>query len=365
MRIHFRTGYGQDIGLFEDGWSAIRYLLLLALAVSAPFWLDDYFVGEITYVLIFTLAGLGLMILSGHTGQPSLGHAAFLACGAYMEVLLLNAGLPFVLSFPLAGLFAGVVGAVVAIPALRISGIYLAIATLAFGIMTEDVIILLHPWTGGVEGVYAPAIDLFGLEIDRYVNPDRFFWLCLAVVVLVTAGYRNLLRSPTGRAFTAIRDSEIGARAMGVDVARTKTLSFALSCFVTGLAGALLAHYLAAFNYEAFLILISIQLLLMVMVGGLGSIHGAYFGAAVVGLLPVAIASARQWGAELLGTGNSTIPGIETAAFASIIIGFVLYEPLGLYGSWMKARAWFRLYPLARKDMFRRQRSYLKTERVK
>ena len=365
MRIHFRTDYAQDVGLFEDIRSACRYLLLLALAASAPFWLDDYFVGEITYVLIFTLAGLGLMILAGHTGQPSLGHAAFLACGAYMEVILLEAGLPFALSLPLAGLFAGIVGAIVAIPALKMSGIYLAIATLAFGIVTEDVIILLHPWTGGVEGVFAPAIDIFGLEIDRYANPDRFFWLCLGVVVLVTIAYRNLLRSPTGRAFTAIRDSEIGARAMGVDVARTKTLAFALSCFVTGLAGGLLAHYLTAFNYEAFLILVSIQLLLMVMVGGLGSIHGAYFGALVVGLLPVAIASVRQFAAEVLDTGNSTIPGIETAAFAAIIIGFVLYEPLGLYGSWMKARAWLRLFPLARKNMFRRQRTYLKTERVK
>ena len=365
MRIHFKTGYRQDIGLFEDWRSAARYLLLLALAVSAPFWLDDYFLGEVTYVLIFVLAGLGLMILSGHTGQPSLGHAAFLACGAYMEVLLLQAGVPFLLSFPLAGAFAGIVGAIVAIPALRMSGIYLAIATLAFGIMTEDIIILLEPWTGGVVGVFVPAIEIFGLQFDRFANADRFFWLCLAAVVAVTIGYKNLLRSPTGRAFTAIRDSEISARAMGVNVARTKTLAFALSCFVTGLAGALLAHYLTAFNYEAFLILISIQLLLMVMVGGLGSIHGAYFGAIVIGLLPVVIATIRQFASQALGTGNQTIPGIETAIFALVIMGLIIYEPLGLYGSWVKAKTWLQLYPLARKGMFKRHKTYLKTERVR
>lgn len=365
MRIHFKTGYDQDLGLFEDGRAAVKYLLLIAVALSAPFWMDEYYLGEVTYVLIFILAGLGLMILSGHTGQPSLGHAAFLACGAYMEVILQEAGLPFVLSFPLAGLFAGVVGAIVAIPALRMSGIYLAIATLAFGIMTEDIIILLSPWTGGVEGVFVSSINLFGMEIDRYINADRFYWLCLFVVILVTIGYKNLLRSPTGRAFTAIRDSEVSARAMGVNVARTKTLAFGLSCFVTGLAGALLAHYLTAFNYEAFLILISIQLLLMVTVGGLGSIHGAYFGAIVIGLLPVVIASTRQALAELLGTGNSTIPGIETAIFAALIVGFIIFEPLGIYGRWMKIKVWFELFPLARKDMFRRQKSYLKTERMK
>ena len=365
MRVHFKTGYAQDIGLFEDARSAVKYLSLVILALSAPFWLDEYLLGEITYVLIFVLAGLGLMILAGHTGQPSLGHAAFLACGSYMEVILQTAGVPFLLSFPLAGLFAGCVGAIIAIPALRMSGIYLAIATMAFGIMAEDIIILLAPWTGGIEGVFVSSIVIFGMEIDRYGDADKFYWLCLIVVILVTLGYRNLLRSPTGRAFTAIRDSEVSARAMGVNVARTKTLAFGLSCFVTGLAGALLAHYLTAFNYEAFLILISIQLLLMVTVGGLGSIHGAYLGAIVVGLLPVVIASTRQLMAELFDMGNTTIPGIETAIFAALIVLFIIFEPLGIYGRWMKIKVWFELFPLARKDMFRRQKSYLKTERMK
>lgn len=365
MRIHFKTGYGHDIRLFEDTREAVQYALLILVAVSAPFFLDEYFLGEVTYVLIWILAGLGLMVLAGHTGQPSLGHGAFLACGAYMEVILLEAGLPFYLSLPLAGVFAGVVGAIVAIPALRMSGIYLAIATLAFGIMAEDIIILLTPWTGGIEGVFTPTIYLFGIEIDRYGSPDRFYWLCLFLVILVTIGYKNILRSPTGRAFTAIRDSEVSARAMGVNVAQMKTLAFGLSCFVTGLAGALLAHYLTAFNYEAFLILISIQLLLMVTVGGLGSIHGAYYGAIVIGLLPVAIAMAREEVADLLGTGNSTIPGLETAIFAVIIMAFIIYEPLGIYGRWTKIRIWLELFPLARKDMFRRHKSYLKTERMK
>ncbi len=365
MRIHFKTGYDHDIRLFEDRRTALQYGALILAALSAPFWLDEYLLGEATYVLIWILAGLGLMMLAGHTGQPSLGHGAFMACGAYLEVILLDAGVPFILSLPLAGILTGIVGAIVAIPAIKMSGIYLAIATLAFAIMTEDIIILLHPWTGGVEGVFVNSVSLLGLEIDRYGTADRFYWLCLIVVIIVTVGYKNVLRSPTGRAFTAIRDSEVSARAMGINVARMKTLSFGLSCFATGLSGALLAHYLTAFNYEAFLILLSIQLLLMVTVGGLGSIHGAYFGAIVIGLLPVVIASIRQWITEVTGGGNSTIPGIETATFALIIVAFIIYEPLGIYGRWVKTRIWFELFPLARKDMFRRQKSYLKTERMK
>lgn len=365
MRIHFKTDYQQDIRLFDDHITLAKYAILLVLAFAAPFLLDEYFLGELTHVLIWSLAGMGLMVLAGHTGQVSLGHGAFLACGAYMQVILLEAGVPFLLALPLAGLFAGVVGAIVAIPALKMSGIYLAIATMAFGIMSEDIIIILEHWTGGVEGVLAPAITIFGVEVDRWGNPYLFYWLVLVVVVLVTLGYRNLLRSPTGRAFTAIRDSEVSARAMGVNVARYKTLAFGISCFFTGLAGALLGHFLSAFNYEAFLILISIQMLLMVVIGGLGSIHGAFFGAIVVGFLPLLITIIREQISAFTGAGNFSIPGLETGIFAIILIAFIIIEPMGIYGRWLKIRTWWELFPLARKDMFRRQKSYLKTERMR
>ena len=299
------------------------------------------------------------MILAGHTGQASLGHAAFLACGAYMEAWLNNKGVSFLISFPLAGLFAGVVGAVIAIPALRMSGIYLAIATLAMGIVAEDVIVLAEPFTGGVSGTFVGAINLPGLEIDRYANPSAFYWLCLFVTILVAFAYANLLRSSTGRAFVAIRDSEVSAKAMGISIARFKTLAFFLSCFVTGLAGALMGHFLGAFNYEAFLITVSIQMLLMIVVGGMGSIHGAFFGAMVVGFLPQIITLIRQQ------VSTNAVAGLDTGIFAAILVAIIILEPRGLYGQWMKTRIWFELFPLARRDMFRRHKSYLKTERLK
>jgi len=332
---------------------------LIILAFAMPFLLSDYLLGELIYVLIYAIAGMGLMVLAGHTGLASLGHAAFLACGAYMEYWLQSKGVPFIISLPVAGLFAGLVGVIIAVPVLRMSGIYLAIATLALGVIAEDVIILLHDYTGGVEGVFVNPIFLFGLEIERYSTPDLFYWLCLAVTILVTLGYANLLRSSTGRAFVAIRDSEISARAMGINVSMFKTISFGVSCFITGIAGALYAHFLGFFNYEAFLILISINLLLMIVIGGMGSIHGAFFGAIVIGLGPQVITIIRETFTQ------QTIPGLETGVFAALLILIMLFEPQGIYGMWVKTRVWFELFPLARKDMFKRHRSYLKTERMK
>lgn len=359
MRIHQKTRYDDDINLFEDGRQAFWYALLIVIAIALPFLISEFRLGDFISLLIWSIAGMGLMILAGHTGQPSLGHGAFLACGAYMEAWLNNQGVPFLVSLPLAGLFAGIVGALIAVPALRMSGIYLAIATMAVGIVAEDIIVLAEPVTGGISGTFVGPIVLFGLEIDRYVSPAQFYWVCLAVAIIVALAYANLLRSSTGRSFLAVRDSEVSAKAMGINVARTKTLAFFLSCLVTGLAGALLAHYIGSFNYEAFLIIISIQMLLMIVVGGMGSIHGAFFGAAVVVFLPPLITEIRQ---EITLVA---IPGLDTGIFAAILVAIIIIEPMGLYGRWLKMRAWFQLFPMARRDMFRRQKSYLKTERMR
>ncbi len=373
MRHHFRTSYSQEIRSYEDGRQLMWYLLLLLVAIVAPFLLDEYLLGEATQILIWALAGMGLMVLAGHTGQVSLGHGAFLACGAYMQNFLVSLSIPFLFALPLSGLFAGTVGVCFAVPALRLSGVYLSIATLALGAIAEDIIIMLEPWTGGVEGVYLDSAVFLGIDFDRYADGlsplasagHNFYWLCLMVVLLVTIGYINLLRSATGRALTAIRDSEISARAIGIDVAKYKTLSFALSCFVTGIAGALLAHFLGAFNYEAFTILISIQLLMMITIGGIGYIHGAFVGAILIVLLPLWITIIREHVSGFLELGNASIPGLDQAVIAVLIILFILIEPMGVYGRWLKVRGWWRLFPLARKKMFRRHRTYLKTERLR
>lgn len=361
MRFHFKTTYNHDIRLFPDWWTFSLYAALLLVMLALPLVIDSFFLGEVTNVLIWAIAGLGLMLLTGQTGQVSLGHSAFMALGCYTCVLLMEAGVPFLGAFVLAGVITGVVGALIAIPALRLHGVYLAIATLALAILADDIIVMLSKWTGGVNGKYAPPISIMGLEFNRWVNPENWYYLALAVAVLVTLAYRNLLRSPLGRAFAAVRDSEVSAQAMGVNIARTKTMAFGLSCAITGLGGALMGLFAGAFNNETFNFLIAIQLLMVIVVGGLGFIHGAFLGAIVIAFLPTGLSMAG----DLLGKGGIAIPGLEMGVFGVLLILFVIFEPMGLYGRWLKIRFWLELFPFARKDMFRRQKSYLKTERLR
>jgi len=367
MRFVFKTSYDADIRLFKHGAQAFWYSLLLLVMLATPLYFflfsDPYLLGEITGVLIFAIAGMGLMLLTGHTGLPSLGHATFMALGCYLNIIYLNAGLPWLIAFPLAGITAGLLGTLLALPVLRLHGVYLALATLAFSILTGDFIVLAEPWTGGISGAAVPDVDIFGLTINRFANPYLFYYLVLAIALIIILFYRNLLRSPLGRSFTAIRDSEVSARAMGINLTRTKATSFCLSATAAGLAGALFGHSAGYVTNETFDLVMSITLLLMIVIGGLGFIHGAFFGAIIVGIIPVAIANGRSFLASSFDI-NINIPGLESAMFAAILIGFILFEPMGLYGRWLKIRTYFELFPFYRKDMFRRQKSYLKTERV-
>ncbi len=365
MRFVFKRSYDDDIKLFKHRPQAFYYLALLILMLALPLLLDDFFLGEVTYVLIFAIAGMGLMLLTGHTGQVSLGHAAFLALGAYLNAIMLSKGIPFVITLPLAGILTGIIGMIIALPVLRLHGIYLAIATLAISVLADDIIVMAEPFTGGVTGLVAPPIDIFGLDIDRYGTPILFYFLVLFVTLFVLMIYRNIMRSPLGRAFVAMRDSEISAQALGVNITKTKATAFAISCAITGLAGALLGHFAGAFNNETFNIVLSIQLLLMIVIGGLGSIHGAFFGAMVVGFLPQFIAISRDFATDNFGFNSLSMPGIETGVFALILVLFILFEPMGIYGRWVKIRTYFELFPFYRKNMFKRQKSYLKTERMK
>lgn len=364
MRVHFKTSYEQDIRLFADKWTLFLYAALVASAFLLPYLADDFYLGEMTNVLIWAIAGLGLMVLTGHTGQASLGHAAFLAMGCYAYHILVKNGMTFILAFPLAGIITGFVGMIIAIPALRLRGIYLAIATMAMSILVDDIIVLTAPWSGGVQGMFSDPLNLFWIQIDRWGTPVAFYYLVLIVAVLVTLGYANILRSPLGRSFVAVRDSEVSAQAMGVNIARTKMISFAFSCGITGLAGALMGMFSGVFNNETFSVVISIQLLMMIVIGGLGSIHGAFFGAIVVGFLPQFLSISKGWVGDLVGGSTVAIPGLEFGVFGMILIAFILFEPMGIYGRWLKIRTWLELFPFYRKGMFKRQKSFLKTERL-
>ncbi|MFO1274039.1 MAG: branched-chain amino acid ABC transporter permease, partial [Rubrivivax sp.] len=239
MRFIFKTSYGQDIDLAKHGGHRFWYSLLGLVLLAAPWGLPEYWLAQLTFVLIYSVVGLGLMLLAGFTGLFSIGHAAFLGVGAYTQTVLVNAGWPFPLTLACAALLSAAVGVVVGLPALRVKGIYLGIATLAFGFIVEEVLARWESVTGGNAGLHVKAPGIGGWKLDSGVE---FYFLCLAVAVLATLGIVNLLRSPTGRAFVAIRDSEISAQSMGIHLARYKTLSFAVSAALAGLGGALYAH---------------------------------------------------------------------------------------------------------------------------
>ena len=358
MRYIRRTHYYQDIQLFKHPGQVFWYGLLGLTLAAIPFVLSDFFLGELSLVFIFAIAGIGLMLLTGYTGLVSLGHAAFLGIGAYTHAYLLAHGWPLPLSLLAATLFTAATGAIVAIPALRMTGIYLAVATLAFAIIVEQILTHWVSVTGGFRGMAVVKPELFGISLHQ---SDRFYFLSLGILLLCLLVALNVLRAPTGRTMSAIRDSEISAQSMGIHLATTKMLAFALSAGFTGLAGSLLAHRIGYLAPDSFTLLMSIKLLLMVVVGGLGSLHGVIYGAIFIGLLPQGIALLR----DSLPVALAQIPGLEPGAFGLILILVLLYEPQGIYGRWLKIRSYFEAFPLYRKATHKRQRSYLRTERLR
>jgi branched-chain amino acid transport system permease protein len=380
VRFLFKTAYEQDIRLFRDRVAALWYGLLGIAVLALPALLSGYYVGEITWVFIYGICGVALMVLVGYTGLLSLGHAAFLGIGAYAHAYFLQHGVPFLLSVALSVLITTACGVVVGLPALRMSGIYLAIATLAFAVIIQEVFTRWESVTGGFAGMAVDKPVLFGIRLN---GEAHFYYLCAAALALALWLTGNLLRSPTGRAWIAIRDSEIAAQSMGVNLAVFKTMAFAYSAALMGLAGALFAHRIAYLAPDIFTILLSIQLLLLVIVGGLGSLHGAVLGAIFVALLPPAIAILRDAIPQTLSelahatgigvfafAGNAIgdflkKPGVEAGIFGLILVLVILLEPLGMYGRWMKIRLYFSTFPMYRRHTFRRQKSYMRTERLR
>ncbi len=358
MRFIFKTDYGQDIKLAKHGGHVFWYTALILVLLAAPWLIAEYWLAQLTFVLIYSVAGLGLMLLAGFTGQFSLGHAAFLGVGAYTQAVLTNAGLPFPIALVCAAGLSAAVGLVVGLPALRVKGIYLGMATLSFGFIVEEVLARWESVTGGNAGIHIKKPDIFGWVLN---SGEEFYFLCLVITVVATLGILNLLRAPTGRAFVAIRDSEISAQSMGIHLAYYKTLSFALSAALAGIAGALYAHKLQFISPDQFNILQSIDLLLMIVIGGVGSVHGAFLGAIFLITMPQAIAMVKDYLPAAIGQA----PGLQGVVYGAVLVAFVLFEPQGLYGRWLKIRTYLQMFPFYRQGMFKRQKSFQKSDRLK
>ena len=358
MRFLFKTDYAQDLKLAKHGGHVFWYSLLMLALVLAPWVVAEYWLAQLTFVMIYAIAGLGLMLLAGFTGLFSLGHAAFLGVGAYTQAVLTNAGVPFPIGLVGAAALSAAVGFIVGLPALRVKGIYLGMATLSFGFIVEEVLARWESVTGGNAGKHIKAPDIFGWKIE---TGNEFYFLCLVITVIATLAILNLLRSPTGRAFVAIRDSEISAQSMGIQLSYYKTLSFAISAALAGVAGALYAHKLQFISPEQFNILQSIDMLLMIVIGGLGSVHGAFLGAIFLITMPQIIALIKDYLPPVIGQA----PGLQGLVYGVVLVAFVLFEPMGLYGRWLKVRTYLQLFPFYRQGMFKRQKSFQKSDRLR
>ena len=372
------TAHNRHLALFRTQGSVFSYAVLLALLIAAPWMLGAYLLSQLVFVFIYAIVGIGLVLLSGYAGQVSIGHAAFFAIGAYTTAVLQKYGVPLPLYLLLAGALAGVAGYFVGLPAMRLHGIYLAIATLAFAFIVEEVLARWESVTNGNEGLTLRPPAIAGWALGQ----AGFFYLCLGLTVVCVLLALNLIRSPTGRAFVAIRDSETAARSMGIDIARYKTRAFAISSAMTGIAGALYAHKLSYISPEMFTLSMSIEFVMIIIIGGMISIRGAVFGAIFMIMVDPALVLAKdrlpmlmQGAWELFGAAGPAAavraavarvveaPGLKSLVFGLIIILFIVFEPMGLNGRWEKVKAYFRQFPLYKQASFKRQKMYLKSER--
>ena len=345
-----KTTYEADMALYPlpiARWTvaAIAAFMFLVLPLSV----HEYWLSIVNIVSIATVGALGLNILVGYTGQISIGHGAFMSVGAYTAAnFAVRLGFPFWLSLPLGGLMAAAVGAVVGIPSLRIKGLYLAIATLAGQLIIEWTINHVTFISGGVQAsIEVPRPELFGYKI---ASQTQMYFFLLIFVVLALVATLNLVRSRIGRAFIAIRDHDIAAEIIGINIFRYKLLAFAISSFYAGVTGVLYTYYLGIANYEQYQITTSIDYLAMIIIGGLGSVLGSVFGAIFVTLLPILIRFAMEAFGGLLfseAAVRNIIPNLRLILFGMLIIFFLVVEPEGLNRLWRNIRSYFRVWPFA------------------
>ena len=347
---NFKTTYASDMALFPlpiTRWTAAFFAVLFIVVV--PLSMHEYYLSVFNLVFIAIVGALGLNILVGYTGQISIGHAAFMSVGAYTAAnLATKLGLPFWVTLPAGGLMAAFIGAIVGVPSLRIKGTYLAIATLASQLIIEWIINHTPAISGGAAAsIEVPRPALFGVPLKSQTQL-YYFLLFFAIVAIVAT--MNLARSRIGRAFVAIRDQDIAAEIIGINIFRYKLLAFSISSFYAGVCGVLYTYYFGIANYEAFQINISIDYLAMIIIGGLGSVLGSILGAIFVTMLPIAIRIfVETFGGFFWDTAalSAVAASMRLVIFGLLIIVFLVVEPEGLARLWRNIRNYFRSWPFS------------------
>jgi branched-chain amino acid transport system permease protein len=345
-----RTGYNLRISYLESNevlrrpYQKALLALILAAALLLPAGSSNFFVHLMNLCFLAAIGALGLMILTGYCGQISLGHAAFLAIGAYTTVILtLHLNAPFIVVVPTAAISGAIVGFIVGLPSLRFRGVYLAISTLA---MHYAIIFVATTYQSNFTRSASAGITIPDPSIGPFVLKGdlKWYYFLLVVVTLVTIACVNLMRTRPGRAWMAIRDREIAAQALGINLARYKLLAFMVSSTLASMSGSLMAYYSNVVTVEAFTLELAVIYVAMIIVGGMGSILGALMGAVFITLLPYGIDTAFEFLPRSWRFG-STVFGVQVGAVGACIILFLLFEPKGLAEIWRRIETYFDRWP--------------------
>ena len=347
---YFKTTYQSDMALYPlpiGKATAIGFIVLFFFIF--PVFLDEYYLTLVNLAAIAVVGALGLNILLGYAGQISIGHAAFMSVGAYTAAnFAVHFNMPFWVTLPAGGLMAAAIGVIVGLPSLRVKGLYLAIATLAAQFIIEWVLNHTPAISGGIQAsIEMPRPVFFGKTLRT--QAELYFFL-LPITALFIVATLNLVRSRIGRAFVAIRDQDIAAEIIGVNVYRYKLLAFAISSFYAGVAGVMATYYYGIANYEAFQLPISIDYLAMIIIGGLGSVLGSIYGAIFVTLLPTGIRIFMETVGVYFVDGTylaQVIAQMRLILFGGLIIFFLVVEPEGLNKLWQNIRNYFRVWPFS------------------
>ncbi len=353
-KLHFslcgnlKESYEEELTIFETDfgrlWLCIGIVILLGVI---PFICSSYWLYILNTIGIYAIAAIGLNLLIGYTGLISLGHGAFFGVGAYAAAILTTrAGIPFLAALPLAGVITAGVGMIFGIPSIRLKHLYLTIATLAGQFIIEYVLVQWEGLTGGAEGIPVSNTSVFGIGF----NSDRsFYYLIFCSFIFLTWVMVNVLRTRFGRAFIAVRDNDRAAEGMGIPIFKYKLLSFGISSFYAGYAGALFAGYMMAITPEPFNMFLSIEFIAMIIIGGLGSVSGAVFGTVFIVSLSEVLSIVTEF---LMNVGPTTgfavtIAPLREFVFGLSIVLFIIFEPKGLAEIWRIVRSSFRLWPFS------------------
>lgn len=346
----FKRTYAEDMALFPLPLSRITIAVVIVVVYGViPLAGSEYLLGLLNLIGIACLGALGLNILVGFTGQISIGHAGFMSVGAYTAAVVVSRfGFPWWAGMLCGGSMAALVGFLFGLPSLRIKGLYLAISTLAAQLIIEWVLNHVTWISGGVgASVYVDKPSVFGYVLAENGDMYLLIYIVLGIGVLFAM---NLFRTHLGRAFVAVRDRDVAAEIIGINIFRTKLTAFAISSFYAGITGVLYTYYYGVANYETFTLTISIQFLAMVIIGGLGSILGSILGAVFITLLPIELdIGLRAIGMNWLGWDDGMVASILTQIqlmlFGGLIMLFLVVEPDGLNKLWSNVKNYFRVWP--------------------